>query len=211
MESGFQRLPKPFSVQMSDRLHIEVVSGKFLSDAARGDIVSLCNRAYEDDLGALFDTFVDATHVLGLYAGSLTSHAMWVTRWLQPGSGPPCTCRPSPFGRRTKGTGQVRLRTAYVEMVATEPEHRRRGFATEVMKRLAEAIADFELGALCPAEPELYARLGWVFWRGPLFIRTPGEPLSTPDESVMILRLSNTPPLDLDAPLSAEWRPGELW
>ena len=34
----------------------------------------------------------------------------------------------------------------------------------------------------------------------------------TPDETVMILRLPRTPPdLDLDAPLSAEWRRGELW
>lgn len=103
------------------------------------------------------------------------------------------------------------LRTAYVEMVATAPEYRRRGFATAVMKRLAKSIVDYELGALCPAEPDLYARLGWVFWRGPLFIRTSKGLLPTPDERVMILRLPKTPPLDLDAPLSAEWRPGELW
>jgi aminoglycoside 2'-N-acetyltransferase I len=87
----------------------------------------------------------------------------------------------------------------------------RRGYASAVMKRLARAIADYDLGALDPAEPELYARLGWVFWRGPLFIRMDGELLPTPDERVMILRLPKTPPLDLDAPLSAEWRPGELW
>lgn len=187
---------------MSDRLRVKVVSGESLSDADRGDIVSLCNRAYEANIEPLFDTFVDATHVLGFYAGSLASHAMWVTRWLQPGTGQvPCT--PS--------TGQVPLRTAYVEMVATEPVHRRRGFATKVMKHLAKATAGFELGALCPAEPSLYSRLGWVFWRGPLLIRTPGELLPTPDERVMILRLPKTPPLDLGAPLSAEWRPGELW
>lgn len=177
---------------MNDHLRVEVVSGESLSDADRRDIISLCNRAYEEDLEPLFNTFVDATHVLGFYAGSLASHAMWITRWLQPGSGTP-------------------LRTAYVEMVATEPEHRRRGFATGVMKRLAEAITGFELGALCPAETSLYSELGWVFWRGPLFIRMPGELLPTPDERVMILRLSKTPPLNLDAPLSAEWRPGELW
>jgi hypothetical protein len=28
---------------------------------------------------------------------------------------------------------------------------------------------------------------------------------------VMILRLPRTPPLDLDAPLSIEWREGDLW
>jgi hypothetical protein len=34
----------------------------------------------------------------------------------------------------------------------------------------------------------------------------------TPDETVMILRLRATPAdLDLHAPLSAEWRRGELW
>jgi aminoglycoside 2'-N-acetyltransferase I len=177
---------------MSDPLRVEVVSGESLSDADRRCIISLCNRAYEEDLAPSFNTFVDATHVLGFYAGSLASRATWVTRWLQSGGG-------------------AALRTAYVEMVATEPEHRWRGFATGVMKRLAEAITGFELGALRPAEASLYSKLGWVFWRGPLFIRMPGELLPTPDARVMILRLAKTPPLDLDAPLSAEWRRGELW
>jgi aminoglycoside 2'-N-acetyltransferase I len=177
---------------MSDHLRVEVVSGESLSDADRRDVISLCNRAYEEDLKPLLNTFVEATHVLGFCAGSLVSHAMWVTRWLQPGSG-------------------TVLRTAYVEMVATEPEHQQRGFATEVMKRLAEAVTDYELGALCPAEIGLYSRLGWVLWRGPLFIRMPRGLSPTPDERVMILHLPKTPPLDLHAPLSAEWRPGELW
>jgi aminoglycoside 2'-N-acetyltransferase I len=35
--------------------------------------------------------------------------------------------------------------------------------------------------------------------------------LGTPDEQVMVLRLPRTPLLDLDAALTAEWRPGELW
>ena len=95
--------------------------------------------------------------------------------------------------------------------MATEPEHQRRGFAAEVMKRLGEAITDFELGALCPAEASLYARLVWKFWRGPLYIRTSGKLLPTPDERVMVFRLPKTPHLNLDTSLSAEWRPGELW
>jgi aminoglycoside 2'-N-acetyltransferase I len=117
---------------------------------------------------------------------------MWVTRWLQAGDGP-------------------YLRTAYVEMVATEPSFQRFGFATEVMRRLANEISGFDLGGLCPAEPELYAKLGWVLWRGPLLIRTLEGVIPTPDERVMILKLPNTPPLDFDLPLSAEWREGELW
>ena len=96
-------------------------------------------------------------------------------------------------------------------MVATEPQFQRRGFTIAVMCRLASAIRDFDLGGLCPAEPMLYTKLGWVFWQGPLFIRTPDGSLSTPEEQIMILRLPRTPPLDLALPLSAEWREGELW
>ena len=103
------------------------------------------------------------------------------------------------------------MRTAYVEIVATEPEFQRCGFASAVMRRLADAISDFDLGGLCPAEPELYAKLGWVFWRGPLFIREEKMLMPTPDERVMVLRLQNRIALDLDLPLSAEWREGEVW
>jgi aminoglycoside 2'-N-acetyltransferase I len=80
-----------------------------------------------------------------------------------------------------------------------------------VMRRLASAIDEFEMGGLSPAEPTLYTKTGWVFWQGPLFIRTPDGLISTPDASVMILRLPRTPSLDLTLPLSAEWREGELW
>ena len=96
-------------------------------------------------------------------------------------------------------------------MVATEPQFERRGFATAVMRVLAHAIREFDLGGLCPAETTLYTNLGWVFWQGPLFIRTHDGLLPTPEEQVMILRLPSTPPLDLTLPLSAEWREGELW
>jgi len=46
---------------------------------------------------------------------------MWVTRWLQPGDG-------------------SSLRTAYVEMVATDPGYQGRGFATKIIRRLMEEI-----------------------------------------------------------------------
>ena len=177
---------------METELNLEVIRDIHLTEEQRSAIHTLCNRAYEEDLTSLFETFTDSTHVLGYLEETLVSHAMWVTRWLQPGDGPT-------------------LRTAYVEMVATEANFQRRGFASAIMKRLAEAIYDFELGGLCPAEPELYAKLGWVFWRGPLFIRTSGKLIPTPDEKVMILRLPKTPTLDLSLPLSAEWREGEVW
>jgi len=177
---------------MDENLQIEVLHANQLTSEQVAEIHALCNRAYNANLEPLFQTFKDATHVLGWWGSAIVSHAMWVTRWLQPGNQPP-------------------LRAAYVEMVATAPEFQRRGFATAVMRRLASTIHDFEIGGLSPADPLLYAKLGWVFWQGPLFIRTQEGLISTPDGSVMILQLSKTPPLDLTLGLSAEWREGELW
>lgn len=177
---------------MDPNLNLELATANHLTPEQRAAIYALCNRAYQKDLEPLFNTFHNPTHVLAWLGARLVSHAMWVTRWLQAGD-------------------QPLLQTAYVEMVATEPEFQRRGFATQVMRRLASAITDFEIGGLCPAEPELYAKLGWVYWRGPLFIRTEEGLLPTAEEEIMILRLPKTPVLNLDLPLSAEWRAGELW
>lgn len=177
---------------MRENLKIEVVPADQLSPDRLASIHSLCRRAYQEDLAPLFKTFKQATHLLGFLDSTIVSHAMWVLRRLQPGGGP---C----------------LRAAYVEMVATEPRFQGRGFATALMRRVAGAIDTYDLGGLCPADTELYARLGWVFWRGPLFIRSPEGMIPTPEERIMILPLSKTPPLNLDAPLSAEWREGELW
>ena len=177
---------------MDKKLRVEVVHADQLTSPQRAEIHALCNRAYNADLEPLFQTFTGATHVIGWWDSAIVSHAMWVTRWLQPGN-------------------QPLLRTAYVEMVATEPRFQRRGFATAVMRRLASAITDFDVGGLCPAEPMLYENLGWAFWQGPLFIRTQDGLISTPEESIMILQLPKTPLLDLTLPLSAEWREGELW
>jgi aminoglycoside 2'-N-acetyltransferase I len=177
---------------MDETLKLEVLHADQLAPEHLEEIHALCNRAYDTDLEPLFRTFTDTTHVIGWSGPAIVSHAMWVTRWLQP-------------------SNQPLLRTAYVEMVATEPEFQRRGFATVVMRRLASAINDFEVGGLSPAEPMLYTKLGWVFWQGPLFIRTKDGLISTPEGSIMILQLPRTPPLDLTLPLSAEWREGELW
>ena len=177
---------------IDENLKVEVIHADQLTPDRLAEIHALCNRAYNADLEPLFRTFTDTTHVLGWWGSAIVSHAMWVTRWLQPRNQPP-------------------FRTAYVEMVATHPQFQRRGFATAVMHRLASAIHDFEMGGLSPAEPMLYTKLGWVFWQGPLFIRTPEGLISTPEDQIMILSLPKTPPLDLALPLSAEWREGELW
>jgi GNAT superfamily N-acetyltransferase len=173
-------------------LTFEIVAASQLTPALRDAVRGLCDRAFGEETARLIAAFPDPTHVLAFEGGELASHALWITRWLRPGP------RPA-------------LRTAYVEMVATEPARQRRGLATAVMQRLASAISAYELGALCPAGVELYSRLGWTFWRGPLFTRSGDDLILSPDERVMILTLRKTPPLDLDQPLSVEWREGETW
>ena len=163
-----------------------------LSMAVRAAIIDLCAVAFDEPFDQLFALLPGSTHLLAYADEQLVSHACWVTRWLQPEGLPP-------------------LRTAYVEAVATHPDWQRHGLGTLVMRRLAEEITAYDLGGLSPAVTPFYARLGWEDWRGPTAIRTADGLLPTPEEEIMILRTPQTPPLDLDAPISAEWREGELW
>ena len=179
-------------MESSDDLTFELANVKAIGSAQWREIVGLCSAAYEEGFDIYFEAIGGTTHVLARYADGLVSHACWVRRWLQPDSGRP-------------------LRTAYVEAVATAPGFQSRGYASAVMRRIAAEIAGYELGALSPARPSLYRRLGWERWRGPLAVRTAEGLLPTPREEVMVLLLPQTPELDLDAPMSAEWREGELW
>jgi aminoglycoside 2'-N-acetyltransferase I len=174
-------------------LAIEVVESTVMPESTLQEIRDLCTEAYAEDFSHAFELLGPGVHVIARREGRIVSHAMWVERALQAGDG---SC----------------LRTAYVEAVATTPAFQRRGFGTRVMRRLASEIRDYDLGALSPSDERFYGRLGWEAWRGPLFIRTATGIEATPDEGVMILRLGKTPAgLDPDSPLSAEWRPGELW
>ncbi len=116
--------------------------------------------------------------------------------------------------QRELHAGGLILDTGYVEAVATRPDRQRRGHATRNMRAVAELIdRRFVVGALEAGVSGFYERLGWVPWRGPTFVRTAGGLVRTAEEdgAVMILRTSRTPPLDLDAPLSCEWRSGDVW
>ena len=71
------------------------------------------------------------------------AHALWLERSLRIGDGP-------------------WLDAAYVEGVATPADHQRQGHGSAVMRRWQQEIAGYPLGALPPARPEWYERLGWV-------------------------------------------------
>jgi aminoglycoside 2'-N-acetyltransferase I len=70
-------------------------------------------------------------------------------------------------------TAGHRLATGYVEGVATLAEHRRRGYASEIMQEVAGHIdRTFALGALGTGLHDFYGQLGWTTWKGPTSVRT---------------------------------------
>jgi aminoglycoside 2'-N-acetyltransferase I len=106
------------------------------------------------------------------------------------------------------------VRTGYVEAVATAPERQNLGFGTTVMSDVTAYIREaFELGALGTGRHHFYERLGWQTWLGPSSVRTPDGPRPTPDEDgyILILATPTSPPLDLTATISCDWRPGDVW
>lgn len=175
-------------------MKILFVESTRLGAAARGEILAVGDAAYGEPMASYLADIGPGLHALGHVDGRLVTHAMIVTRTLATPNHPA-------------------LRTAYVELVATQPSAQGRGYASRLLRALETPMAEWEVGALSPSDAGFYARLGWEMWRGPLAVRAPGglEP-SPPDEEVMIRRLPLTPAdLDLDEPLSVEWREGELW
>jgi aminoglycoside 2'-N-acetyltransferase I len=106
------------------------------------------------------------------------------------------------------------VRTGYVEAVATDPAHQRAGFGSRVMRAVASHISrNYELGALGTGSHGFYERLGWQSWRGPTSVRIANGERRTPGEDgyIMVLTTPSSPPLDPAAPVSCEWRPGDVW
>lgn len=182
------------SARAGEVLEVTAVPVAALSDAERAEIAGLCERAFETAFADLWQLVpASSRHLLAHLEGRLVGHACWMPRWLEP-------------------EGGRLLRTAYFDAVAIEPELQRRGLGTLLMERAVAEIAGFEIGCLSTKRERFYARLGWERWRGPIFVRI-GDGLvpSDNDAPVMIRRTPLTPPLDLEAPLSVEWRAGSAW
>ena len=106
------------------------------------------------------------------------------------------------------------LRTGYVEAVATAPDWQGQGHGTRVMTDVTAFVrATYELGALGTGAQGFYERLGWLTWRGPTSVRTNEGTVRTPDEDgyILVLPTPTSPPLELTAPISCDWRPGDVW
>jgi aminoglycoside 2'-N-acetyltransferase I len=106
------------------------------------------------------------------------------------------------------------LRCGYVEGVAVRGDARRRGYGAALMTAVGEVLrGGYELGALgaTDAAVRLYERHGWARWRGPLSALTPDGIRPTPDEQGAVFVLPISVPLELDEPLTCDWRDGDVW
>jgi aminoglycoside 2'-N-acetyltransferase I len=106
------------------------------------------------------------------------------------------------------------LRCGYVEGVAVKPGYRLRGIAGRLMAELERIIrAAYDIGALGSSDEGLpfYLSRGWQRWRGPTHALTPKGMVRTAEEDGYIFVLPASASLDLDGPLTCDFRAGDLW
>jgi aminoglycoside 2'-N-acetyltransferase I len=106
------------------------------------------------------------------------------------------------------------VRAGYVEAVGTAVARQGAGYGSQVMADVTSWIREqFELGALGTGRHHFYERLGWLTWKGPAFVRTADGQHRTPDEEgyILVLPTPSSPPLDLAASISCDWRAGDAW
>jgi aminoglycoside 2'-N-acetyltransferase I len=164
----------------------DVENLRWLFDAAWDDDDAFTEEDWDHAMGGL--------HFLLEEEGAIVAHASVVERELH--------------------TSGHRLATGYVEALATSPLHQRRGYGSSVLREVNEYIDEtFRLGALGTGGFSFYERQGWMVWKGLTFVRTDSGLVRTADEDGYVLvRLTPTSPaLDLTAPISCEWRPGDVW
>jgi aminoglycoside 2'-N-acetyltransferase I len=167
-----------------------------LNADTRSAIVDLCVLAHqEEDFKNLFSYVPSGGyHFLAFQGRQLVSHALVTTRWLQP-------------------EGQSLLKTAYVDAVATLPTHQGQGHGSALMRHLASTIdGEYVIACLETDRVRFYEQLGWEIWRGPLAGRSEQGLVPTPEQKgIMILRLSQTPMLNVDSTLTIECQAKRIW
>ena len=179
------------------RISIRVVASSTLSTAEWSTLTDLCVTAFKEPWDGYWESIGPGVHVLAEEPErGIVAHAAVVDRLLYP--------------------GDAVLRAGYVEAVAVLPDRQGLGLGTRVMEVIDEMIDDgYELGALGTGSQPFYARLGWVTWQGPAWVRHPDARLERApgeDGSIMVRRTPATPAaLDLTLPIAVDWRPGEVW
>jgi aminoglycoside 2'-N-acetyltransferase I len=149
-----------------------------------------CDSDWEHALGGM--------HALISQHGALIAHAAVVQRRM--------------FYRDTA------LRCGYIEGVAVREDWRGQGLAHALMDAIEQVLRGaYQLGALSASEigRHMYTSRGWLPWRGPTSVLSPGGLTRTPDDDnglfVLPVSLPNDLELDTIAEIACDWRDGDVW
>ena len=109
--------------------------------------------------------------------------------------------------------GERELRGGYVEAVAVHPEAQRHGLGSSVLAALEDLAPAYDLLALSASARgvPLYRARGWSLWRGPSSVLTLDGRVPTPDDDGTIYVLPGASGVDLDGPITCDWRGGDVW
>jgi aminoglycoside 2'-N-acetyltransferase I len=110
--------------------------------------------------------------------------------------------------------GDTPLRCGYVEGVAVREDYRGQGLGHALLDGVEQVMRGaYQLGALSSSARArgLYARRGWLPWLGPTWVLAPNGPTRTPDDDGTIFVLPVLVDVDTSAPLTCDWRAGDVW
>lgn len=164
-----------------------------MTPAELSAVRSLLDEAFDDFTDDDWEHGLGGTHVLVVDGDDVIAHGSLVMRRLL-------------LGGRS-------LRAGYVEGVAVRPDSRRAGHASTVMAALEVLAPAYDLLALSASDDgiALYQARGWQLWRGPTSVLSPTGIERTPEDDGSVYVLPGSAPLDLDAELTCDWRPGDVW
>lgn len=166
-----------------------------LPEATRAALRDLLGTVYGDDFsGDDWDHALGGLHTLAFLEGRLVGHAALVGRAFLVGDTP--------------------RRVGYLEAMGVHPEVQRRGIGAAILRRVNRQVArGYDFGALSASDEGfgLYRAGGWEVWRGPLAVLTPGGVVPTPEEAGGVLVYAPAGGLDLDLPLTCDFRSGDVW
>ena len=106
-------------------------------------------------------------------------------------------------------SGEAHFRA--LEAVAVASDVRRQGLASAVMDSLEGLAPGYDLLALSASDAgvPLYEARGWDLWRGPSSVATTVGVVPTPDDDGSLYVRGTG--LRLDAPITCDWREGDVW